>query len=124
MRHCVTQITLLDANEPLIMTDDFWNGLGIDVVKLLAGFAGGTVAALTVSRNEPWQLLIRVIVGGLTANYLGAPAETYVSEHIYDLGHGTSFLLGVIGMIVCQGVLTWAKLRSKRYADNGRETQK
>jgi len=101
----------------------FWNGLGFDVVKTPAGFAGGVVAALTFNQVEPLGLLIRVVVGGLTANYLGGPAETYVAAHFYDLGHGTSFLLGICGMVLCQGAVSFAKTRMERFTknNNGRE---
>jgi hypothetical protein len=107
------------------MSDDYWNGFGIDVVRLLAGFSGGVVAALTLGKAEPWSILIRVIVGGLTANYLGRPAEDYIAAHITDIGRGGSFLVGICGMVLCQAAISFAKIRSERYTKQGdrKETQ-
>lgn len=76
---------------------DMLKYLGLDVILLLAGFAGG-IASLTKSTNlTKWQKFISVMSGGFAANYL-----TPVVGRWLDLGddvlYGVGFLLGYGGL--------------------------
>jgi len=76
---------------------DFLKYLGLDVILLFAGFAGG-IASLTKSTQlSKWQKFISVLSGGFAANYL-----TPVVGRWLDLGddvlYGIGFLLGYGGL--------------------------
>jgi len=75
--------------------------LGIKLPDLIAGFAGGAVAALIMRQIKPYEVVASVIVGSLTANYLGGPAAQFIG-----LGSGAAtFIVGLTGMAVCQGIM-------------------
>ena len=79
--------------------------LGLKLPDLVAGFAGGVVNAFVFKRADPWSIVGSVIVGALTANYLGETAVRYLG-----LGSGTAaFIVGLCGMAICQGLIEAAK---------------
>lgn len=81
------------------MKGDFLIELGIKVPDMLAGLCGGIVNAFVFKRATPMAIIGSVVVGALTANYLG--------EHITKvIGTSTgagAFLTGLAGMAICQG---------------------
>lgn len=82
--------------------------LGIKTADMLAGFSGGVVSAIVLKRSDPWSIIGSVIVGGLTSNYLTEPFSHYLGTT-----QGTSgFLVGLAGMMICQGIIkaaaTWS----------------
>lgn len=76
--------------------------LGIRLPDLLAGFCGGIVSALAMRQTTMPQIMTSVIVGGLTANFLGVPAATYVG---FANTGAPSFIVGLGGMAICQGLI-------------------
>jgi hypothetical protein len=89
----------------MAMSDNFLIDIGIKVQDLVAGFAGGVVNAFVFKRSDPWSIVGSVIVGALTANYLGEPASKYIG-----MGGGTSaFIVGLTGMAICQGLMEAVK---------------
>jgi len=75
--------------------------LGIVVPNLVAGFAGGVVNALVFRRADALSIIGSVVVGSLTANYLGDP----VSKMIGTTPHVAAFLVGMGGMAFVQGLI-------------------
>lgn len=79
--------------------------LGIKVPDLVAGFGGGVVNAIVFKRSDPVSIVSSMVVGAVTANYLAEPFARY-------LGTGQNvggFLVGLAGMIICQGIVEGAK---------------
>lgn len=80
---------------------DVLTELGIKLPDLVAGFAGGVVNAFVFARTTPVAIIGSVVVGTLTANYLGEPVSKYIGT-----GPGTSaFLVGIGGMAFVQGLV-------------------
>ena len=83
----------------------FLDSLGLRLPDLVAGLAGGAVNAVVFRRVNPWAAAGSMVVGGLTANYLGEPAA-----HVLSLGNGAaSFIVGVAGMALCQAIISAAQ---------------
>lgn len=79
--------------------------LGIKVPDLVAGFAGGVVNAFVFKRSRPWAIVGSVVVGALTANYVGEPLSKFLG-----MGGGTgAFIAGLAGMALCQGLVDAAR---------------
>src|SRR3990167_6002713 len=75
--------------------------LGIKLPDLIAGFGGGGRTPPNQGPNKPLGGRTLVIVGSLTANYLGGPAAQFIG-----LGSGAAtFIVGLTGMAVCQGIM-------------------
>ena len=82
-----------------------WADFGIKVPDLVAGFAGGIVNSFVFNRSDPRSVIGSMVVGALTANYLGDPAT-----RIIGTGPGaTAFIVGLAGMAICQGIIEAAK---------------
>jgi uncharacterized membrane protein YeaQ/YmgE (transglycosylase-associated protein family) len=80
---------------------EFMLDLGVKLPDLVAGFAGGVVNAFVFKRGTPAGIIGSVVVGALTANYLGDNAARFVGS-----GPGTSaFIVGLAGMAICQGLV-------------------
>lgn len=89
------------------MTDPagFLDSIGFKLPDLVAGLAGGAVNAVVFRRVNPWAAAGSMVVGGLTANYLGEPAA-----HVLGLSNGaSSFIVGVAGMALCQAIVASAQ---------------
>lgn len=87
------------------MADDFLRELGINVPNLIAGLSGGIVNAFVFKRSDPWSVIGSVVVGALTANYLSGPIGSYLGTG----GGAASFIVGLAGMAICQGIVEAAK---------------
>ena len=88
------------------MSDPNWlTDLGIRIPDLFAGLAGGIVNAFVFKRSDPWSIIGSVVVGALTANYLSVPIGTYTGT----TGGAASFIVGLAGMAICQGIVGAAK---------------
>lgn len=81
--------------------EDLLLWLGIKMPDLVAGFAGGVVNAFVFSRSSPMAVAGSVVVGGLTANYLGEAATHYLPISV----GAASFIMGLGGMAFCQGLV-------------------
>jgi predicted MFS family arabinose efflux permease len=80
---------------------------GIDPTRMLAGFCGGAVHAFVFRQTDPYTVASSIVVGTLTANYLGAAAGNYIGTWIGV--QGASFVTGLVAMIVCQAIVSAAK---------------
>lgn len=89
------------------MMKDLLAELGVRLPDLVAGFAGGVVNAFVFKRSTPVAVIGSVVVGALTASYLGEPTAKILSISI-----GTAcFLVGVGGMALVQAILDQASKR-------------
>lgn len=77
--------------------------LGLNAQRLVAGFAGGVVAALALKLKTPSAVVGSVIVGTLTANYLGTAALHYLPDWASG---GATFIVGLTAMVICQRLIT------------------
>lgn len=101
-------------------TGDQLVDLGLRLPDLIAGFCGGIVSALAMRQTSILQIFTSVIVGGLTANYLGVPAATYVG---FGNTGAPSFIVGLGGMAICQGLIeAIKKWRPSSGGQNGTPT--
>jgi hypothetical protein len=83
------------------MSDDFMSSLGFHLQDLVAGFAGGAVNSFVFKKSKPWSIIGSIVVGGFSANYLGAAVSAFLGT-----SSGTSaFIVGLAGMAVCQGIV-------------------
>jgi fluoride ion exporter CrcB/FEX len=94
--------------------DPFQALIGIKTTHFIAGIAGGIVRAFLA--GEGWiAAMSSVVVGTLTASYVGPMAIGYLPISMIEKGElAVVFLTGVSGMFVCEGVLKFAK----RWSDN------
>lgn len=83
------------------MSGDWLHNIGLQVEDLVAGFSGGVVNAFVFKRSSPWAIVGSVVVGALTANYLGA----LVGRSLGLSGGAASFVVGLAGMALCQGLV-------------------
>lgn len=87
------------------MDGNWLQDIGFRLQDLIAGFMGGLVNAFIFNRVSPLAVVGSIVVGALSANYLGEPAAKYVTLHIVELGEGVaSFLIGLGGMGLMQGI--------------------
>lgn len=87
------------------MDGNWLQDVGFKLQDLIAGFMGGLVNAFVFNRVSPVAVVGSIVVGALSANYLGEPAAKYVSAHILDVSEGVaSFLIGLGGMGLMQGI--------------------
>ena len=92
----------------------WWEAIHLNLANLVAGFAGGVVNAFVFKRSDPWGIIGSVVVGALTANYLGSMLALYIktTEPV------AAFLVGMGGMGLVQGLLA---IIHKRIKLNGTE---
>lgn len=83
---------------------DFLISLGFKTQDLVAGLSGGVVNAIVFKRSNPVAVISSMIVGALTANYLGEYGAKYTGT-----SEGTAaFIVGLCGMIICQLIVAGA----------------
>jgi len=87
------------------MPDDFMSFLGFKAQDLVAGFAGGFMASIVMKKSNPWEVIGSVVVGGFTANYLSGP----IGNMIGTSAGASAFIVGLVGMAICQGIIESAK---------------
>lgn len=90
--------------------------LGLNIQSVIAGFAGGVVHAFVFKQTGPWAVVGSVVVGALTANYLGEPASRQFGINIGASG----FIVGLCAMAICQALVQAAK-HYKIGAANGKD---
>ncbi len=74
--------------------------LGLNVQDMIAGFAGGVVHAFAFRPTDPVAQVGSVILGTLTANYLGPEVAHYVGGWISN--GAAAFLVGMSAMAIVQ----------------------
>lgn len=79
---------------------DLLLALGIKTQDVLAGLAGGVVNSFVFKQSNPMAITGSIVVGALTANYLGDVASKYTGTS----GGASAFIVGLVGMAVCQGI--------------------
>ena len=72
------------------------------------------VAAFALRLRDPSGIVGSVVAGTLTANFLGPAAAHYAPDWI---GGGTSFIVGLCAMVICQGLITAVRLRFRKMVD-------
>jgi hypothetical protein len=87
------------------MLKDFLADYGIHLNNAIAGFCGGVVNAVVFKRSDRLSIAGSIVVGTLTAAYLGEP----VAQHIPVQGSAAGFIVGLGGMAICQGLLDGIK---------------
>ena len=92
--------------------------IGIKLTHLLAGIAGGIVRAFLSGDPNVWSAIASVVVGSLTAGYMTSPV--YIISQRYfgfvadtSTEHAVGFLVGLTAMMLCEGVLRFAKQWSR-----------
>lgn len=90
---------------------------GVKIAHIAAGLAGGTVRAL-LTRGSWGGAVTSVIVGSLTAAYMTQPvyeiATTYLPIAVTRSSeYATSYVVGVTGMFLAEGLITWARRWAK-----------
>jgi predicted MFS family arabinose efflux permease len=83
--------------------------LGLNALRLTAGFAGGVVHALIFKQKEAGAVVGSILTGTLTANYLGDAAAHYIGTWIG--AGGSAFVVGVTAMAICQQMITVVRRR-------------
>lgn len=105
------------------MPDDLLGWLGFHTQELVAGFAGGVVNAFVFKRSRPLAVVTSIVVGGLAANYLGALMSAALTKAFSVLSiaiseNTGSFVVGVAGMAICQGIAesanSWSPFKGSR----------
>lgn len=91
------------------MIKDFLIAIGVKPLDLAAGFAGGLVNALAFGeRNDPWGAAGSVLMGALTASYLGPAGPAYFNITPSPAVSGAlSFLVGLLSMAICRRALNY-----------------
>lgn len=74
---------------------------GLKVSDLIGGFAGGLVSAIVFKKSDRWSVVSSVVVGALTANYIGEPIAKFLGMG----GGAAAFICGLAGMAICQGLV-------------------
>lgn len=90
--------------------------LGVKLVHLIAGVAGGIVRSLAIKNYSILEATSAVVVGGLTAGY-GTPAATSIlckwlhrmGFHAAGLDGAVGFMLGLCGMTIAELAIRWVK---------------
>lgn len=83
------------------MSDDFFSLIGINFKDLVAGFMGGVSNVVVLRKTKFLPIVGSIIVGGLTANYLGGTVA-----QLFGTSSGfSSFVVGLGGMAICQGII-------------------
>lgn len=77
------------------MEHDLWTYMGISPPDVFAGFCGGVVNFFWFRLKGPKEAISAVIVGALTANWLGVLAGIYFGA---TTGHVGAFLVGLFGL--------------------------
>lgn len=81
---------------------DMLKELGIRVQDVMAGLAGGVVNAFVFKRSNPVAIIGSIVVGALTANYLGETATRYIPG---TSDGASAFIVGLCAMGICQGLV-------------------
>lgn len=86
----------------------WWEELHFNLANLVAGFMGGVVNAFVLKRSSPVSVIGSVVVGALTANYLGTAAAKGLAHLPYLDGTTepvAAFLVGMMGMGFVQSLM-------------------
>lgn len=84
---------------------EWFDGLGPKLPDIVAGFAGGVVNVFVMRRIAWFEALGSVVVGTLTAAYMGP----WIARTV-GLDPGVAaFLVGLTGMALCQGFIEVAR---------------
>ena len=98
----------------MVPPDDFLTAIGLHLQDLVAGFAGGVANSFVFKKSNPWAIIGSIVVGGFSANYLGAAVSS-----VLGTSSGTSaFIVGLAGMAMCQGIVesagSWTPFKGRQ----------
>jgi hypothetical protein len=103
-----------------MMPDDFF---GIHVRDFVMGMQGGIANILAFRKLKLADIFATVIVGGLTANYLGSTIGEIIARYLsgtvsretsHDLG---VYFVGAAGGVICKGIVDMVSLRFAQKAE-------
>ena len=78
--------------------------IGIKTQDIVAGLGGGIVNAIAFKRSDPLAVVSSMVVGAITANYLGEYGAKYTGT-----SEGTAaFIVGLCGMILGPAIVAAA----------------
>jgi hypothetical protein len=80
------------------MAEPVSTALGVKLVNLIAGFAGGVVSLAFVQGLTRFQAVMAVVVGALSANYLTPIAVDKLGIVQPDFQNGMAFVIGLTAM--------------------------
>ena len=89
------------------MPADFLEKYGLHALDLIAGLLGGLTAAVVVRQSNPWQIIGSVLVGAITANYLGGYVDILTGPTITR--EAGDFVVGLSAMVLCQKILDYVQ---------------
>lgn len=92
--------------------DALFTWLQIEPQHLVAGFAGGLVAALVTAGSKPSTAGVAssVVIGGCCGAYLGPLAPGWLPVWMgLRVGPGTSFGVGLASTPICRGIILVAQ---------------
>jgi len=87
----------------------FLKGLGINESTATAGLLGGTVRGLIIQGG--WiNGIISAFVGAVTANYMAPSIAASKAINVWSWSEAmVGFVMGMAGMLICEGVLKYAR---------------
>ena len=83
--------------------------IGLNEGTATAGLLGGTVRGLIIQGG--WlNGVVSAFVGAVTANYLAPGISLSTTFNVWNWSEATiGFVVGMAGMLICEGVLKWFK---------------
>lgn len=89
--------------------------LGFHLPELIAGLGGGACAVAVMGQSKPKQIMGSLVVGALTANYLGNSAVHVLVSSMNLVVEPTvaSFGVGLLGTPICQTIMERFQARAK-----------
>lgn len=90
--------------------------IGLSASKMIAGFSGGLLYSFAIKEKDPRSIVVSVMAGALTANFLSDATAHYVPAWVG--AGGVSFLTGLTAMAICQGVIAWVRSKLKIVGDD------
>lgn len=88
---------------------------GLRITSAIAGFCGGVTYVFVTKNTKPFEAIGSVVVGSLTANYLGTHVANLTSLAEAPAG----FVTGLCAMAMCQGIIAGG--RRFRLSEKGDE---
>lgn len=94
----------------IIYMEDIFGKLGLKLAHILTGLLGGAVALIfgktRPSLKEKIRAVFIVLAGSIVTGYV-TPMVLLWKPTLIGVEHGIAFLIGIFGMGVVEGLLTW-----------------
>ena len=86
--------------------------IGLDLLAFKSGMIGGFISLTWAQKPTPMQAVISIIVGAVSAGYLGPLVKDMVGAGDATYG-GICFLIGLLAMRTMPYLLEWAEGAAK-----------